>query len=103
MKASDGTQDPSESYTNSPSTTPKERIAEALKNICIYTANQYGGFEGFEPDDLEKIEEATHALLELMIDERIDELERLKNNHDIFETDADERIQQLKSERKNTE
>lgn len=109
MKASDGTQDRSVSYTNSPSTTPKERIQTILIELESRTYN-YGRSSN-------AIHEATHALLELMEEIRGEALNELvasltdidDMHHHISDTawetilSKQAKFAHLKSERKNTE
>lgn len=46
----------------------EERLREILEDICIFTANAYGGFEGFDPDDVEHTENAIADILQAITD-----------------------------------
>lgn len=83
-----------------------KQIEEILERLIISTANQYGGYEGRDEETDLDILKAHHALSELLIRERIDEVKHALNKGYFIpemEVYAENRITDLQSQLTNKE
>ncbi len=62
-------------------------IDDLLENLIIHTANEYGGFEGFDDEDSrDGFNVAKQAIQQELLKARIDELNRYDTDEDMYKT-----------------
>lgn len=82
-------------------------IDDLLENLIIHTANEYGGFEGFDDEDSrDGFNVAKQAIQQELLKARIDEISILRNGYgwgDALETSEyilDDRLDDLQAKLK---